>query len=186
MNLLNLCVEETRVVSSFGAGGVRGFSLRNGRVECLNKWRMQTAGNGWKDCADRALGTVVGGQSFEVLFGALETPLLRYARHLLPDDNMAEEIVQEAFVRLHAQSDTVRDARSWLFRTVHNLALNHRRKMARIVRLDQSSGAESFTGCVVADPGATPDEELLRIEGIGLVRLVLEGLDKRSRELIML
>ncbi|MCX8109354.1 MAG: sigma-70 family RNA polymerase sigma factor, partial [Verrucomicrobiae bacterium] len=36
------------------------------------------------------------------------------------------------------------------------------------------------------DAEHSPDEELARIEGIGFVRLGLEGLDARSRELIML
>lgn len=125
-------------------------------------------------------------QSIEVLFGALEAPLLRYARCLLSDDNVAEEIVQEAFVRLHGQSDGVRDPRSWLFRTVHNLALNHKRKTARIVPLEQDGGARSSPMAEPVDGHPSPDEELMRIEGIGFVRLGLEGLDARSRELIML
>lgn len=125
-------------------------------------------------------------QSIEVLFCALEAPLLRYARCLLSDDNVAEEIVQEAFVRLHGQSDGVRDPRSWLFRTVHNLALNHKRKTARIVPLEQEGSAGSTATAEPVDGRPSPDEELMRIEGIGFVKLGLEGLDARSRELIML
>jgi len=37
-----------------------------------------------------------------------------------------------------------------------------------------------------ADPKPLPDEQLVRMEGIGLVRLTLETLDDRSRELIRL
>jgi len=131
-------------------------------------------------------GGALRARSIEALFGALEAPLLRYARCLLSDDNVAEEIVQEAFVRLHGQSDGVRDPRNWLFRTVHNLALNHKRKTARMVPLEQDVCTGSMAITEPADGGPSPDEELMRIEGIGFVRLGLEGLDARSQELIML
>lgn len=131
---------------------------------------------------DRALRS----QSFEALFSALEAPLLRYARCLLSDDNVAEDIVQEAFVRLHGQLDDVRDPRSWLFRTVHNLSLNHKRKTARVVSLDQDGSSHSIPTAEPVDVTPSPDEDLIRIEAIGFVRLGLAGLDARSRELIML
>ena len=37
-----------------------------------------------------------------------------------------------------------------------------------------------------ADPQPLPDEQIIRLEGIGLVRLSVESLDDRSRELIRL
>jgi len=37
-----------------------------------------------------------------------------------------------------------------------------------------------------ADPQPLPDEQIVRLEGIGLVRLSVETLDPRSRELIRL
>ena len=60
-------------------------------------------------------------ESIEAVFTALECPLLGYARRLLESDEMAEDVVQEAFLRLHAHYDVVRDPRRWLYRTVHNL-----------------------------------------------------------------
>ena len=37
-----------------------------------------------------------------------------------------------------------------------------------------------------ADPSLLPDEQIIRLEGIGLVRISLEALDDRGRELIRL
>lgn len=125
-------------------------------------------------------------QSFEVLFGALEAPLLRYARHLVCNNDTAEEIVQEAFFRLHDESNQVRDPRSWLFRTVHNLAVNYKRKSAKTVSLDRNNDGALPAQPIMTEAGFPPDEELLRLEGIGLVRLGLERLDRRSREVLML
>ena len=122
-------------------------------------------------------------ESIEELFAALESPLLSYALRLVGDTAVAEDTVQEAFMKLHQQWVEVREPRRWLYRTVHNLALNHQRGKGKIVPLvqhDESSPAEA------ADPKPLPDEEIARWESIGLVRLSLDTLDERSRELIRL
>ena len=86
-------------------------------------------------------------------------------------------------MKLHAQFDEVREPRRWLYRTVHNLALNHRRGAAKIVPLEFPGSGQTTES---ADPEPLPDEKIARLEGIGLVRLSLESLDERSRELIRL
>jgi len=126
-------------------------------------------------------------QSMEELFAALESPLLRYACRLVPETDMAEDVVQEAFLRLHAQFDQVRQPRSWLYRTVHNLALNRRRQAEKIVPLEPPPRAGDVASeGELADPQPWPDEQIARWEGIGLVRLGLDRLDARSRELLHL
>ena len=127
-----------------------------------------------------------GWETIEELFAALESPLLSYALRLAGDAGAAEDIVQDAFMRLHAQFDEVREPRRWLYRTVHNLALNHRRQAGKVVPLNPpgEDGAPSTDD--TADTQPLPDEQIARLEGIGLVRLSLETLDDRSRELIRL
>ena len=131
-------------------------------------------------------------ESIEEVFAALESPLLSYALRLLPSRAAAEDIVQEAFMRLHAQFKDVREPRRWLYRTVHNLALNYRRKEDKIVPFDPIAGANSREENAVAiipdttDPEPLPDEQIVRWEGIGLVRLSLNALDERSKEVLKL
>lgn len=125
-------------------------------------------------------------ESIEELFLALESPLLSYARRLAPNSDMAEDLVQEAFMRLHAQFDQVRAPRSWLYRTVHNLALNHRRSGGRMAPFGRPSDSEPDSGTDHADPQPLPDEQIARWEGVGLVRLNVQNLDARSQELIRL
>jgi len=127
-----------------------------------------------------------GGETIEELFAALESPLLLYALRLIGESGVAEDLVQEAFMRLHAQFDQVRTPRRWLYRTVHNLALNHRRDASRTVPLRLESDQDEPPASDPADPQPLPDEQIARWEGIGLVRLSLETLDERSRELIQL
>src|SRR5213080_4571367 len=124
--------------------------------------------------------------TIEELFAALESALLAYALRLTGELSLAEDLVQEAFMRLHAQFDEVREPKRWLYRTVHNLALNHLRDANKIVPLDLGREADGVMARDSTDPQPLPDEQIVRLEGIGLVRLSLEILDPRSRELIQL
>lgn len=125
-------------------------------------------------------------ETLEELFAALESPLLSYALRLTGDMSLAEDVVQEAFMRLHAQFEEVREPRRWLYRTAHNLALNQRRQAGKIVSLDLPGDAHGSPPPDTTDPLPLPDEQIARWEGIGLVRLSLETLDERGRELIRL
>jgi RNA polymerase sigma-70 factor (ECF subfamily) len=72
-----------------------------------------------------------------------------------------------------------------LYRTVHNLALNRQRDESRVVPL-RSATEDSPEPVETIDPQPLPDEQIARWEGIGLVRLSLETLDARSREVVRL
>jgi RNA polymerase sigma-70 factor (ECF subfamily) len=125
-------------------------------------------------------------ETIEELFAALEAPLLSYGLRLTGEIGLAEDVVQEAFMKLHSQFKEVREPRRWLYRTVHNLALNQRRSAAKIVSINSASSAENENSPDTADPAPLPDEQIIRMEGIGQVRLSIETLDDRSRELIRL
>ena len=135
---------------------------------------------------DKAGADSPGAETIEELFTALESPLLGYAFRYVGDMGLAEDVVQEAFMKLHAQFEQVQMPRRWLYRTVRNLALNRRRDAAKTVPLGGASGPDSSPAAEAADPSLLPDEQIIRLEGIGLVRISLEALDDRGRELIRL
>jgi len=136
--------------------------------------------------ADKASADTPGWETIEELFAALESPLLGYAFRYTGEMGLAEDVVQEAFMKLHAQFELVQMPRRWLYRTVRNLALNRRRESVKTVPLATASDDECSPAAEAADPSLLPDEQIIRLEGIGLVRISLEALDDRGRELIRL
>ncbi|MDR3459881.1 MAG: sigma-70 family RNA polymerase sigma factor [Verrucomicrobiae bacterium] len=136
---------------------------------------------------DEASAELPGWETIEELFSALESPLLAYALRYTGVRAQAEDVVQEAFMKLHAQFESVEQPRPWLYRTVHNLALNQRRAAGKTVSLEPVSENDDHSApAEPADSALPPDAQMLRLEGIGLVRISLAALDERSRELVRL
>src|SRR5262245_13098215 len=109
-------------------------------------------------------------ETIEELFAALESPLLNYALRLVVARNVAEDLVQDAFMKLHRQFAEVREPRRWLYRTVHNLALNHRRDTAKIIPLVPANANPSHEShpsytTEALDESPLPDEQIARLEG---------------------
>ena len=119
-------------------------------------------------------------ESLEELFTAHEGALLRHAQRIVRSIEAAEEIVQEAFMRLHAQFNEVQQPKAWLYRTTHNLALNHLRAGRKIVPL------ETQTETLAAPDQAEPDHLVVQGDAIEHTRRCLDGLDARQREVVRL
>ena len=109
------------------------------------------------------------------LFEAEESGLLRFATGLTKRRTVAEELVQETFLRLHQIWDQVDNPRGWLYRTVRNLALNHLRDHSRETVLDDSAHPAE---------GDLPSELLGQMEAIGMVKLLLAEMSDDDRRLI--
>jgi RNA polymerase sigma factor (sigma-70 family) len=66
-------------------------------------------------------------RAFETLVHRYRRPLLRYCRRIGLNDARAEDVMQQAFLRAwlaFARQTDVRDVRPWLYRIVHNTAVN--------------------------------------------------------------
>jgi RNA polymerase sigma-70 factor (ECF subfamily) len=72
--------------------------------------------------------------AFDALFERWARPLLRYLERMVRDPGAAEELVQEAFLRVYRARERYEpDARfsTWLYRIATNLALNELRRPRR-------------------------------------------------------
>ena len=121
-----------------------------------------------------------GACTLATLFEAEESGLLRFAIGLVGRRTVAEELVQETFLRLHQVWDEVENPRAWLYRSLRNLALNHLWDRRKETEFDENREA----GAAAANE--TQGEALGRMEAIGMVRLFLAEMPEEDRNLIRL
>jgi RNA polymerase sigma-70 factor (ECF subfamily) len=116
-------------------------------------------------------------ENLAALFEAEESGLLRFALGLVRRRAIAEELVQEAFLRLHPIWHDVENPRAWLYRSLRNLALNHLRDHPAQPEIPESA----------ADTDKLlPAEVLGRHEAVGMVRLLVAELPEEDRQLVRL
>lgn len=111
------------------------------------------------------------------LFESEESGLLRFAIGLTGRRAVAEDLVQETFLRLHQVWEQVENPRGWLYRSLRNLALNHLRDHARETELDEAAQPAG---------GEIAPEMLGQMEAIGLVKMLLAEMTEADRKLIRL
>ncbi len=117
----------------------------------------------------------------ELLFNEAYPGLFRYCHRLTGDPDVAEDVAQEAFVRLWYRrvSGEPRALRSWLFKVATHLIRDRARSTANRQRLLAAHPVR---------PAAAemPDAAAERAEAAERVREVLDGLDVRDRILLLM
>ncbi|HET9984701.1 MAG TPA: sigma-70 family RNA polymerase sigma factor [Longimicrobiales bacterium] len=116
---------------------------------------------------------------FDALFHRLYPSLFRYLNRLTGDIDVAEDIAQEAFVRLLAQDLPEAEARPWLFAVATNLVRDRARKQERRQRLLKAEP-------VLPAPSPRPDEVVERGEQVERVRAALGRLAPRDQQLLLM
>lgn len=116
---------------------------------------------------------------FDAVFAKLYPSLFRYLQRLTGDEDVAEDIAQESFVRLLRQRLPEEEVRPWLFTVAMNLVRDRARKHERRQRL-----LTSAPNLVTRTP--LPDEDVERAERIAAVREILETLPDRDRQLLLM
>ncbi|MGP1254434.1 MAG: sigma-70 family RNA polymerase sigma factor [Kiloniellales bacterium] len=119
------------------------------------------------------------------LFMTHRTALLNYANDIVGERSLAEDVVQDAYLRLqraerrHAADDTLDEPLAYLFRIVRNLALDVRQRLnrerGRLIPGDVEGTAEI--------PADRPDPESQAIDRdqLRLLQTALDELPRRSR-----
>jgi RNA polymerase sigma-70 factor (ECF subfamily) len=107
-----------------------------------------------------------------------ERPLIRYATWLLGDLDAARDVVQETFLRLCREDPARLGERlaPWLFTVCRNLALDARKKAARLAPLDVAEVP------VLHDL----DEQHDARQAMGRILTILETLPRNQREVVLL
>jgi RNA polymerase sigma factor (sigma-70 family) len=116
---------------------------------------------------------------FDAVFARLHPSLFRYLHRLTGEQDVAEDIAQEAFVRLLRQSLPEAEVRPWLFTVATNLVRDRARKSERRQRLLMTA-----PDLVTRTP--LPDEDVERAERRQSVRNALDRLPQRDRQLLLM
>ncbi len=128
-------------------------------------------------------------RAFEELVGMYDQSVLRLALNLLRSPEDANDIYQEAFLRVYKNLHTFRfdcSFHTWLYRIVTNLCLDALRK--RKVRKEEGTVVETREGMLdrmdtleEERADGNPQRRLLSRELESRIRGVLEGLTPRER-----
>lgn len=124
--------------------------------------------------------------AFEVAFARLFderfASLYRYLDRLSGDPDLAEDLAQEAFVRLHRRREIPNDARAWLAAVASNLFRDERRN----ARTRQNLLARQPAELTLGSPSPSPDNAVEQGEVKTRVRRALDGLPLRDRQMLLL
>jgi RNA polymerase sigma-70 factor (ECF subfamily) len=124
--------------------------------------------------------------AFDALFERWSRPLLRYLERMVREPAAAEELVQEAFLRVYRARDRyVPDARfsTWLYRIATNLALN---ELRRPHRRDPHDSLDAEQAPVLPDPTPATDDVVHARLRARRLEVALEELPERQRAALWL
>lgn len=139
---------------------------------------------------------VVAGEeaAFPELVAKYQDRLLGFFFHLMRDRTIAEDMVQEVFMRVYRSREryTARARFStWLFRIAHNLASNQKRGLARRREIPLgSNGSDNEVRVqeeILAEKSALlPTRQIDSLETQSVVREALESLNERQKMAVLL
>ncbi|MCC6737865.1 MAG: RNA polymerase sigma factor [Planctomycetia bacterium] len=129
---------------------------------------------------------VIAGDRFAVaqLISAHEAPLLRYCRALLGEDALAQDAVQETFLRLFREGARLRDVKAlfpWLLHVAKNICFDLQRKERRMDRKHEEAARGTSAAVFAPADAAALDGELRE-----KVRDAVDGLPAPQREIVRL
>jgi len=130
------------------------------------------------------------GASFEALLLRYRLPLVSFLHRMVRDPALAEDLAQEAFLRVYNARERYRpDARftTWLYRIATNLALNAIRD--RKDKISEPAGGETDGEPALerfVDAQPTVEQRLIQRDRERLIRQAVESLPENQRVAVIL
>lgn len=118
------------------------------------------------------------------LMAETEVPLLRYATGIVKEQETAQDIVQDAYIkylRYRREQREVANPKAWLYRVVHNLGIDWLRRRSRMV-----DGDDEVTFATTPSDEPAPDEVLDRRDATKSAIAALDILSERDRGIVIM
>jgi RNA polymerase sigma-70 factor (ECF subfamily) len=129
-------------------------------------------------------------QAFTQLMRSHQDAVFGLVSRLVRDPMVAEELVQDTFVKAHRRLDTFRgDAKlsTWLYRIAVNVCNDyHGSVVARMRREETALEAPDGTGTLEYPRGSGPEDQTVTLELANAFQSCLDGLQRTHREAFIL
>lgn len=116
----------------------------------------------------------------EHVWEMFHTPLLQFIGRRVHDEASAEDVLQEVFLRVHQQVETLKDARkleSWLYQIARNAIIDYYRSSRPTLSLEASDALYL--------PEDAPDDDIIS-ELFPSVRAMVRSLPEHDRQALVL
>jgi len=116
----------------------------------------------------------------EQVWDAFHTPLQQFIRGRVSDETLAEDILQDVFLKIHQHVDALRDVRkleSWIYQITRNAIIDAYRSRRPTTSLDAEE--------VLDLPEELPDDDIVS-ELLPCVRAMVRGLPELDRQVLVL
>ncbi len=121
--------------------------------------------------------------SFKSLFKSHFSSLCAFAVSFVHDEDMAKDIVHQAFIKLWEKRDAIdmeKQVKSYLFSTVHNLCLNY-------IRDNKKFSKNEFDAETYTLPGQLEDQDVMeKAELHARINRAIDSLPEKCREVFIM
>ena len=131
-------------------------------------------------------------EAFSELVGRYEKKTFNFAYRMLKDTHLAEDVTQEAFLRVFTKIDTLKENSSfstWFYTILNNICLDYLRKKSRqpdTVSIGQKSTDDEEYELQIEDNSIGPHESLEKKEAAIMLEGALSKLSAEHRAAIIL
>lgn len=128
-------------------------------------------------------------ETFEAIFLRYYPLVYQLAYRCTGQQDEADDIAQEVFLRYYRmppRATSEGERRAWLCRVATNLSLNALRAKQRRTHHEERSGEQLWAGETDPSVRHDPEQHLLLIEQVDLVRAVLAELPERQQSYLLL
>jgi RNA polymerase sigma-70 factor (ECF subfamily) len=116
----------------------------------------------------------------EQIWETFHDPLFQFIRKRVPDEETAEDLLQDVFLKIHQQIESLKEAKkleSWIYQITRHAIIDYYRSKRSTVRLEEPE--------VLQLPMELPDDDIVS-ELFPSVRVMVNSLPEQDRQALVL